>query len=65
MAALMDSGDQAIRRFLDACIRGDVKTVEASLRAGLLVDCHDDDDLTPLQAAAAAGRIEIVRISLF
>lgn len=28
-----------------------------------MVDCHDDDDLTPLQAAAAAGRIEIVRFN--
>uniref|UniRef100_A0A914WJL1 SAM domain-containing protein n=1 Tax=Plectus sambesii TaxID=2011161 RepID=A0A914WJL1_9BILA len=64
MTVSMDSGDQAIRRFLDGCIRGDVKTVEGSLRAGLLVDCHDDDDLTPLQAAAAAGRIEIVELLL-
>ena len=47
------------RQLLTACEEGDVQTAQDLLDEGVGVDCSDDAENTPLQAAAANGHDQV------
>ena len=51
---------QAMRRLTDALARGDVDGVHGIVNAGTNLDAKDDEGQTPLNAAAVAGRLELI-----
>ncbi len=58
---LYEEQEEEVRKVLELCRKGNTRLVEDILnKGGILVDDHDDDDVTPLQAAAAGGHLDLV-----
>ncbi len=52
------------KTLIDACSKGDESTVRALLAAGLGVNRHNKQGVTPLHVAAFNGRLSVVRLLL-
>ena len=56
--------DDKKRAFMDACAKGDTTRVSSMLKAGINVDCEDEDGRRPLHLACEAGLREVVHLLL-